>query len=107
MSSTANPTLDPPVVQEDVGAVVVLSATTIGYGAWGKGRTEAEAKRNARQTGRADFAKRGYTVLTFDSVTEFMGVDQMGRVSWRAIDGTKAKDHEPAVREVAPTKASR
>lgn len=95
-------TLTPPVVTEDVGCIVVLSATTIGYGAWGKGRTITEAKRAARQDGHADFAKRGYTVLTFDPVTEFMGVDQMGRVSWRTVDGTPAEEHEPEAREVAP-----
>lgn len=104
-TDTPRPVLDPPVVAEDVGIYVVLSASTVGYGAWGKGATEAEAKRKAKREGYADFT-RGYTVLKFDDVTEFMGVNDMGSVSWRAIDGTPARDHEPeVVREVKPVKA--
>ena len=91
--------LNPPVVPEDVGCVLVMGGSGT-YGAWGKGRTEDEAKRNARRNGAK--LSLGYTVYTFDQVTEFMGVNGMGSVSWRVIDGSNVHDHDPAEREVKP-----
>lgn len=58
-------------------------ATTvlIGQMRWGSGVDLDAAKRRFKREGGQ--LTRGYTVLTFDDETEFLGVDQMGRYSWR------------------------
>jgi hypothetical protein len=92
-NTTAATPLTPPVVPEDVGCTLIMGGHT-----WGKGVNLIAAKAAFRSYGGR--LHDGYLVLKFDDVTEFMGVDQMGRVSWRSIDGSPAQDHRPTEREV-------
>ncbi len=61
---------------------------------WGTGATLDAAKRNWqwRSGGQGGRLSDGYTVYTFDADTEFHGVDDMGRYSYRG--------NPPQVREV-------
>lgn len=61
----------------------------IGYQAWGKGTTLAEAKKNMRNAGGA--LSNGYMILTFDKDTTFHGVDQHGRYEWTGNAPTQTK----------------
>lgn len=74
---------------------VVLTLTQVGYGAWGKGETKAEALRNARRNGGAP-SKHGYTLYEFGPESKFEGVDGMGYLYWNG--------EKPTVTEVAARK---
>jgi hypothetical protein len=75
--------------QHETGLIIV-----IGNFYWGAGRDLATAKRNFRKEGGR--LGRGYMIITFNDVTEFHGVDQMGRVHWVG--------DEPETRTVSPRK---
>lgn len=80
---------------DNVGVIVV-----IGWHYWGKGKDLATAKKNWRaQGGRLS---DGYTILEFDEVTEFKGVDDFSRYHWGTTDGSDPHDHAPKETDVAP-----
>lgn len=78
-------------VEPRMGWTVVIGGDGM-YGKWGGGLNLATAKREFRNQGGK--LGLGYTALFFDTDTEFLGVDQMGRVSWRG--------NEPVATEKAP-----
>ena len=73
----------------------------IGQNRWGSGNTLKDAKaRFQREGGRLSF---GYVLLEFDSVTEFHGVDPMGRYHYKTLNVTNFEDHHaPVITEVGP-----
>ena len=84
-----------PTNPENVGVVVV-----IGQNYWGKGKTVQEAKAAWKKVSYNRRLKDGYTVVEFDAETEFTGVDGMGRVHWRSLDGEPP--NQPTVTEHPP-----
>lgn len=80
-----------PLEPGPTGQTVVLGGNGL-YGKWGYGASLKEAKKAFRSVGGVQ--KYGYTVLHFDTDTEFLGVDGLGRAHW--------KGNEPVVNEIAP-----
>lgn len=72
------------------GQTLVMGGSRSGYGGvWGYGSDLDAAKKAFRSNGGA--LGRGYTVLTFDAETDFVGVDPMGRYSYRGNAPTKTE----------------
>lgn len=78
---------------DNYGVTVVIGASKSGYGgAWGKGATLDDAKREFRKQGGG--LARGYTVVHFDDVTLFLGISGMGGYRWLG--------NEPDVEQFGP-----
>lgn len=71
----------------------------IGQFTWGKGTTLEEAKRQWKSHGHNLRLSDGYTILTFDEDSEFLGVDGMARYHWVG--------NAPEVTDVEPRKSQK
>jgi len=75
---------------------IPVEFVVIGQNHWGRGKTVDEAKKNFKAQSRSVRLGNGYTLLEFSEETEFVGVDDFGRVHY--------KGPEPKATEFPPKK---